>query len=88
MPKKVINVSNFSGGINKNTNSRDMVANEYQVMLNLDNEVPGKLKMYGSTEADSYNEVDGTAIESVNHGNGLYHFNLDKDIALPGTTRS
>lgn len=86
MPKKVINVSNFSGGINKNTNSRDMVANEYQVMLNLDNEVPGKLKMYGSTEPDAYNEVDGTAIESVNHGNGLYHFNLDKDISSPATT--
>ena len=79
MPKKIINVSNFSGGINKNTNPRDMVANEYQEMLNLDNEVPGKLKLYGSTGADA-NHSD-TSIASVNHGNGLYHFNLDRNIA-------
>lgn len=85
MPKKVINVSNFSAGLNKNTNSRDLDGNEYQEMFNLDNEVPGKLKLYGDTEADSYNETNGTAITSVNHGNGLYHFNLDKDIASPGT---
>lgn len=85
MPKKVINVSNFSAGLNKNTNSRDLDGNEYQEMFNLDNEVPGKLKLYGDTEADSYNQTNGTAITSVNHGNGLYHFNLDKDIASPGT---
>lgn len=83
MPKKIINVSNFSGGINNNTNPRDMVANEYQEMLNLDNEVPGKLKLYGSTVTDSYNETDGTEIDSINHGNGLYHFNLDRDIDAP-----
>ena len=83
MPKKIINVSNFSGGINKNTNPRDMVANEYQEMLNLDNEVPGKLKLYGSTVTDSYNQTNGTDITTINHGNGLHHFNLDRDIDAP-----
>tara|TARA_R110000782_G_scaffold42400_2_gene96446 strand:- start:16517 stop:18985 length:2469 start_codon:yes stop_codon:yes gene_type:complete len=83
MPKKLINVSNFSGGLNKNTNSRDMIADEYQVMLNLNNEIPGKLTTYGKVVADAKNETDGTAITSINHGNGLIHFNLDRDITAP-----
>lgn len=83
MPKKLINVSNFSGGLNKNTNSRDMIADEYQVMLNLNNEIPGKLTTYGKVLADTKNEANGTAIISINHGNGLLHFNLDRDIASP-----
>jgi len=83
MPKKLINVSNFSGGLNKNTNSRDMIADEYQVMLNLNNEIPGKLTTYGKVLADTKNETNGTAIISINHGNGLIHFNLDRDITAP-----
>jgi len=83
MPKKLINVSNFSGGLNKNTNSRDMIADEYQVMLNLNNEIPGKLTMYGSSVADAKNVANATAITSINHGNGLFHFNLDRDISTP-----
>ena len=83
MPKKLINVSNFSGGLNKNTNSRDMIADEYQVMLNLNNEIPGKLTMYGSPVVDAKNVANATAITSINHGNGLFHFNLDRDISTP-----
>ena len=52
-------------------------------MLNLNNEIPGKLTTYGKVLADTKNEANGTAIVSINHGNGLLHFNLDRDIASP-----
>ena len=47
MPKKAINVNNFSGGLNNNTTPRDLADNEFQVLLNLSNEVPGKLHVIG-----------------------------------------
>ena len=37
MPKKAINVNNFSGGLNNNTNPRDIQINEFQTLNGLDN---------------------------------------------------
>ena len=83
MPKKAINVSNFSGGVNNNTNPRDLADNEFQVLLNLSNEVPGKLKVIGDElhlTADALN-----AIDTLNYGNGLLHYNSDRNLTSPAT---
>jgi hypothetical protein len=82
MPKKAINVSNFSGGVNNNTNPRDLADNEFQILNNVTNEVPGKLKMIGNQETIT---VDSriNIIASLNYGNGLLHTNFDRNLGAP-----
>lgn len=83
MPKKAINVSNFSGGVNNNTTPRDLADNEFQVLLNLSNEIPGKLQLIG----DELNETSSAlnAIDTLNYGNGLLHLNSDRQFSSPNT---
>lgn len=78
MPKKAINVNNFSGGLNNNTNPRDIQINEFQTLNGLDNEVPGKLKLFGkiNTIPDEYSKTHST----FNYGNGFTYLKLDRDI--------
>ena len=83
MPKKAINVSNFSGGVNNNTTPRDLADNEFQVLLNLSNEIPGKLQVIGSTLNLTANALD--AINTLNYGNGLLHYNSDRNLSSPAT---
>lgn len=83
MPKKAINVSNFSGGVNNNTTPRDLADNEFQVLLNLSNEVPGKLQVIGSTLNLTASALD--AINTLNYGNGLLHYNADRNLSSPAT---
>lgn len=81
MPKETINVNNFSGGLNNNTNQRDLEINEYQELKGLSIETPGKLKVSGSVvdlpHVQSADEEKFTT--TLNHGNGLFHFNSDRD---------
>ena len=83
MPKKAINVSNFSGGLNNNTTPRDLADNEFQVLSNLSNEVPGKLKVIGHESNISTSLLSG--ITTVNYGNGLFHTNFDRNLGSPTT---
>lgn len=84
MPKKAINVSNFSGGVNNNTTPRDLADNEFQVLLNLSNEVPGKLNVIGNgNETLTANALDH--INSLNYGNGLHNTNFDRNLTSPET---
>ena len=83
MPKKAINVNNFSGGLNNNTSPRDLANNEFQVLLNLSNEVPGKLKVIGDELAVTSSALN--SIDSLNYGNGLLHFNSDRPFSSPNT---
>tara|TARA_R100001443_G_scaffold24448_2_gene36835 strand:- start:5987 stop:8398 length:2412 start_codon:yes stop_codon:yes gene_type:complete len=83
MPKKAINVSNFSGGLNNNTSPRDLADNEFQVLLNLSNEVPGKLKVIGDEFNLTANALN--AIDTLNYGNGLLHYNADRNLSSPAT---
>jgi len=80
MPKKSINVNNFSGGLNNNTNSRDIQINEFQTLNGLDNEVPGKLKLFGEVKAYSALENYSETHTSFQYGNGLTYLKLDRDI--------
>lgn len=90
MPKRSINVNNFSGGLNNNTNPRDIADNEFQTLNGLDNEIPGKLRLFGSVKdfitsnpplTYNYSETHST----FNIGNGLTYLTLDRDIDNAGT---
>ena len=82
MPKKTINITNFSGGLNNNTSPRDLMDNEFQTFLNLSNEVPGKIKLIGNgNETLTANALDG--INTLNYGNGLHNTSLDRNLTSP-----
>ena len=48
MPKEVLDLRNFSGGLNNNANPRDLDTSEFQELNGLSMETPGKLKISGS----------------------------------------
>tara|TARA_R100000278_G_scaffold22416_1_gene20995 strand:+ start:2486 stop:4921 length:2436 start_codon:yes stop_codon:yes gene_type:complete len=81
VPKEVLDLRNFSGGLNNNTNPRDLDTSEFQELNGLSMETPGKLKISGSVtdlpHASSANEEKFTT--TLNYGNGLFHFNSDRD---------
>jgi len=77
--KGILNISNYSGGINNKTNSRDLQDNQFETLDTLSIETPGKLKIMGAaTDYSASNPADLDA--EVNYGNGLFHFNADYDI--------
>lgn len=82
--KNAINISNFSGGFNNSTNVRDLSDIEFAEMLNLNNEIPGKLQPYGKHVNDSKCDA-AISIDNVIYGSGAYHFNLDRTLDGPGT---
>ena len=84
MPKLIKNIANFTGGLNNNTNRRDILDVESQVLLNVSNEIPGKLVMEGRSIASSISSNDVTAIDALNYGNGLLHTNLDRNFGAAG----
>ena len=80
MAKGILNISNYSGGLNNKTNSRDIEDNQFQDLDSLSIETPGKLKVMGA--AGNYNPpaTTGNLNAEINLGNGLFHFNADHDI--------
>jgi len=92
MPKRSINVNNFSGGLNNNTNSRDVADNEFQTLNGLDNEIPGKLRLFGNIITYDGFESPGINFSEThstfNIGNGLTYLTLDRDIDNAGTIAS
>ena len=81
MPKEVLDLRSFSGGLNNNTNPRDLDTSEFQEIKGLSLETPGKLKVSGAVadlpHVSSADEEKFTT--TLNHGNGLFHFNSDRD---------
>jgi len=82
--KQALNITNFSGGLNTATNSRDLLDVEFSTLTNLNNEVPGKLVNYGKHVDDSKCDA-AISIDNIIYGNGIYHFNLDRTLNSPGT---
>lgn len=83
MPKEVLNIANFSGGLNDNATPRDIGEGQSMALNGLDIEIPGRIKTMGSVE--DYALVSGTNDEisssNINYGNGLLHLNLDRRIS-------
>jgi hypothetical protein len=83
MPKKSINVNNFSGGLDNNTNPRDLSDNQFKILNGLDNEIPGKLRLFGDidaydgfTEGSNFSQSQSTFYK----GNGLTYLSFDRDV--------
>lgn len=83
MPKKILNINNFSGGLNEKTTPRDLAPNEFQRADNINNEIPGKLTLFGESVNGPYTGdigVNPNYLETLTHGTGLYHINLDRNV--------
>ncbi len=81
MPKEVLDLRNFSGGLNNNTNPRDLDTSEFQELKGFSIETPGKLKISGAVDnlAHTSSSNEERFASTLNHGNGLFHFNTDRD---------
>lgn len=83
MPKRSINVNNFSGGLDNNTNPRDLSDNQFKILNGLDNEIPGKLRLFGGIDAydgftsgSNFSQSQSTFYK----GNGLTYLSFDRDV--------
>ena len=85
MPKLTKHINNFSGGLNNNTNSKDLNDNEFQILDKLSNEVPGKITMNGSAVAENIGSNAISDIDDLNFGNGLLYTNLDRNLGAAQT---
>ena len=84
MPKQMLTLNDFSGGLNTKASARDIAPNELQQALNCIVSIPGVVKTSKSVtdkDADSDNSLVKTAT-----GNGLFYFNLQNDIGRTSGT--
>ena len=79
MAKGILNISNYSGGLNNKTNPRDLEDNQFQVLDSLSIETPGKLKLTGASQ-DYAGSTSADFATPITYGNGLFQFNADYDI--------
>lgn len=78
MPKKILNINNFSGGLDTLAAPRDLKPSEFSILDGLDNEVFGKLQTIGKIDPVTVSGLPTS--NSINNGNGLLHFNTDVKI--------
>lgn len=90
MPKKALNIENFSGGLNNNTNTRDVTSQELIVLNGADIETPGKVRLMGSVNDVSVgsdnDHISLTNPYDFNYGNGLLCLNQDRKIDSSSNT--
>ncbi len=83
MPKEVLDLRSFSGGLNNKTNPRDLEQDEFQTLQGFSLETPGKLKVSGAVadlpHVSSADEEKFTT--TLNHGNGLFYHRSERDPA-------
>jgi len=75
--KAILNLSNYSGGLNNKTNTRDIEDNEFQSLDSLSIDTPGKLSVMGATYEHSITPI--TSSTALQHGTDLWHMNTDRD---------
>lgn len=77
MPKDLLPIQAFEGGLNDSTNPRDIKDNELSVAINVDTNRVGSLKSMGSFE--DFLDSSNTALSGVNanDGYGIEYFQVD-----------
>ena len=81
MPKQILKIDQFHGGLNNNSDPRDIADNEVSAATDVMVDELGKIRTMGGTAAH-YNYVNtantpAAAIE-INPGYGLFHFSHDR----------
>ena len=85
VPKKALNIDDFSGGLNDNTNNRDIENHQFSLLNGVDIEYAGKIKTLGKVDDTSGYPVSSTndhvTSSTIHYGNGLLHLNLDRRVS-------
>jgi hypothetical protein len=77
--KAILNISNYSGGLNNETTPRDIEVNQFQDIDSLSIDIPGKLTVMGATaEEGTTLTIPGSTFTPI-VGDGLFYFKSDKD---------
>ena len=78
MPKEIVHIKQFHGGINDAAESTDIADNESQIADDVDFSVIGKIRTAGDLKSDPATAPTdyGTVI---NPGRGLFSFQSDRD---------
>jgi len=79
--KGILNISNYSGGLNNKTNSRDIEDNQFQDLDSLSIETPGKLKIMGAVN-DYVVSLSYTGYKMSNVDNSLTASSSDTDFTI------
>ena len=75
MPKQIYKIENFHGGLNTDSDPRDVADNELPVLTDLVVDEVGKIRMMGGTAAHGAPDpTDGT----LRGGYGLFYFTADR----------
>ena len=78
--KAILNISNYSGGLNNHTNARDIEQNQFQDIDSFSIETPGKLKVMGAAKDEgTLLTILGSTSFTPTVGNGFFYFKSDKD---------
>ena len=78
MPKQIVHIKQFHGGINDAAESTDIADNESQVADDVDFSVIGKIRTAGDLKSDP--ATDPANVETIiNPGRGLFSFQSDRD---------
>ena len=92
MPKNVLKLENFSGGLNNNTNKRDVKKEELVLLDGVDIETPGKVRLMGHVDdvsvSNNNDHIDLANPYTHYYGSGLMHLNLDRKIDSASNTEN
>ena len=77
MPKQMVTLNDFSGGINTKASPRDIKPNELQETLDCIVSIPGVVK---TSKSITDKDAGTNTLVKTAKGNGLFYFNLQNDI--------
>jgi len=96
MPKQVLKLSKFHGGLNEGADPRDIRDEEFETIINFNVNTLGKIKLLGGVngaEHESTQEIDGvdvhefsSAVGTLTTGYGLFSFSSDYKMLSNDTT--
>ncbi len=86
MPKQMLTLNDFSGGLNTKSSPRDIAFNQVQLATNVILSNPGLIQ--SSKDADDKTNGTISKDSTSNYGNGAFIYNHEFDInsAAPGAT--
>lgn len=79
MPKQMLTLNDFSGGLNTKSSPRDIAFNQVQLADNVVLSNPGLIESSADSSTQSYGTISRTS--TSNYGNGAFIFNHEFDIS-------
>ena len=75
MPKQLYKITQFHGGLNSNSDARDIAENELSEATDVMVDELGKIRMMGGTSTSS---MPAANVAAITAGYGLFHFSHDR----------